>query len=122
MLFRSVAIIESKAVICSESLSENKRFIGQYLVAASVGMTYMQDRLNEILIKKHQNPIEKIWMPAFAFSCDVPYFEIFGRNLYFSNEIAKSVLNPLDISKELFLLEYITIEKNKIDPQLLKER
>ena len=117
-----VAIIESGAVICSKVVSENKHFIGQYLVASSVGITYMQDRLNEILIRKHQNPIDKIWMPEVIFSCDVPYFEIFARNLYFSHEMSKWGLNPLDISKELFLLEYITIEKKEIDPYILKEK
>lgn len=117
-----VSILESNAVICSKQIPGNKHFIGQYLVASSVGITYMQDRLNEILVRKHIDPIDKIWMPEFVFSCDVPYFEIMGRNLYYAHKSEKCGLNPLDISKELFLLEYITVEKKGINPSILREK
>ena len=117
-----ISIIESHAIDCSKEISSEKKFIGQYLTAASVGITYMQDRLNYLLIKKREKPIEKIWMPEIVFSCNVPYFDIFCRNLYYADDEKDWGLNPLDISKELFLLEYITVEKQGIDPRILKEK
>lgn len=117
-----VSILESGAIICPNDISPNKRFIGQYQSALSVGLTYMQNRLNEILVRKKQKPVDKIWMPEFVFSCDVPYFDISARNFYFTKEMLDCNLNPLSIAKELFLLEYITVEKKGIDPHILKEK
>lgn len=116
-----ISILQSDAVICSKEIVDNEIFIGQYLVAVSVGMTYMLNRLNSVLLKKLKRPIDELWMPKTVFSCNVPYFEIFCRNLYFAHNEKKWGLNPLGIAKELFLLEYITIEKKGIDPYTLKE-
>lgn len=117
-----VSILQSNIITCTEPVKANKIFIGQHLIAGSVGITYMQDRLNEQLIEKGKQPVERIWMPECIFSCDVPYFDIFCRNLYFAEIEKEWGLNPLEIAKELFLLEYVTIEKHGINPVILKEK
>lgn len=118
-----VSLIECKAITYDEEkIPEGYIFIGQYLISLSIGLTYMQNRLNDCLLKKGKGPIDKIWMPECIFSCDNNYFEIISRNLYYSHTEDMWGLNPLDIARELFLLEYITVEKNGIDPNILKEK
>lgn len=80
----------------------------------------MQDRLNKKLVDKGENPIGKIWMQD-ALSCDTPYFEILCRNLFYAKSDAGWNINPLDMAEKLFILEYVTLEKNGIDPHILKE-
>ena len=80
----------------------------------------MQDRLKKKLVDKGENPIGKIWMPD-ALSCDAPYFEILCRNLFYAKSDAGWNINPLDMAEKLFILEYVTLEKNGIDPHILKE-
>lgn len=114
-----ISILESKAIIYQGDIEPGKTFFGQYLVAASVGITYMQNELNVMLSEKGQKTITKLWFPD-PLVCDTPYFEIFCRNLYFANCNNDWGLNPLDIAEKLFLLEYITLEKCGIDPCILK--
>lgn len=116
-----ISILESNAVASLGDVPAQKTFIGQYQAALSVGLTYMQNRLNEVLVRKKQKTVDKIWMPDFVFSCEVRYFDIAARNLYFAQQKLECGLNPLGIAKELFLLEFITVEKAGIDPRILKE-
>lgn len=113
------SIIESDSVIYNQKISDGKVFFGKYQIAVSVGLSYMLDQLNEMLAKK-SNKIEKYWFPE-AFSCKTPYFDIFARNLYFTHEKTNWNLNLLDIAEILFLLEYMTLQKNGIDPSLLND-
>lgn len=115
-----VSILKSDAITYKGKIEQNREFFGQYLIAASVGITFMQNQLNTILVEKNKPPIKKLWFPE-PLSCDTPYFEIFCRNLYFSNHNNDWRLNPLDIAERLFLLEYVTLEKCGIDPQILKK-
>lgn len=114
-----VSILKSNAIIYQGEIEQGKEFFGQYLIAASVGITFMQNQLNAILVEKNKEPIKNLWFPD-PLSCDTPYFEIFCRNLYFSNCNSDWGLNPLDIAERLFLLEYVTLEKCGIDPHILK--
>lgn len=114
-----VNILKTEVIQYNGEVKAGKKFFGQYLIAASVGITFMQNQLNKLLIEKNRNPIQKLWFPD-ALSCDTPYFEIFCRNLYFSQDNKEWGLNPLDIAERLFLLEYVTLEKCGIDPQILK--
>ena len=107
-------------VLKSTKKNENDIFIGNYILATEVGLSYMLQILNEELEKRELPPIEKYYFPE-AFSCKTDYSKIFYRNLYFSNENADWGLNPLDIAERLFLLEYITLLKNEIDTSILKE-
>lgn len=115
------SIINSNIIIYQGEIEQDKEFFGQYLIAASVGITFMQNQLNQILIEKNKEPIKSLWFPD-PLSCDTPYFEIFCRNLYFSNNNDNWGINPLDIAEKLFLLEYVTLEKCGIDPHVLKEK
>ncbi len=115
-----VCIIDSNAISYKGDIDDGGKFFGQYLAAASVGISYMQNMLNYLLTNKNEKNISRIWFPN-AVSCDTPYLEIFSRNLYFSNEEADWKLNPLDIAEKLFLLEYITLEKNEINPLILAD-
>ena len=117
----TVALIEADVIKFIGEIPSEKKFFGNYLVAASIGISYMQDRLNKKLIEKGENPIGKLWMPPYALSCDTPYFEIMCRNLYYSNNEFGWGLNPLEMADKLFILEYITLEKNGINPLILKE-
>lgn len=115
-----VSILNSNAIVYQGEVEQGKEFFGQYLIAASVGVTFMQNQLNTLLIEKDKEPIKNLWFPD-SLSCDTPYFEIFCRNLYFSNNNSDWGINPLDIAEKLFLLEYITMEKCGVDPHIFKE-
>lgn len=114
------SIVETNAVIYEGDIPKDSTFFGKYLIAFSVGMSYMQNRLNKILKEKGQKEIERFYFPT-PFSCKTPYNEIFSRNLYYTHELTDWNLNLLDISEILFLLEYMTLEKNGIDPIVLAD-
>lgn len=114
-----VSIIKANAIVYQGKVEQGKEFFGQYLIATSVGMTYMQYELNKLLVEKNEKTITKLWFPS-PISCDTPYFEIFCRNLYFANCNNNWGLNPLDVAEKLFILEYITLEKYGINPKILK--
>ena len=104
------SILKSKCIQYSKEIEEDEFFFGEYLIALSVGINYMLDRLNAVLKKKDnkKRQIEKIWLPDIVFSCDVPYFAIFARSIYFaykkeSNEDCE--INILEIAEKLFLQE-----------------
>lgn len=119
-----VAAIMMIAIIKSDILhtidSTNQKFMGNYILATDCGLSYMISELNKrlnILIKRE---IEAYIFPE-ALACETNYYRIFYRNLYFANNNKEWGLNPLDIAERLFLLEYMTLEKNGIDPSILKE-
>lgn len=112
--------IEADVIIYKGEVPKDNTFIGKYLIPTSAGLSFMQKRLNELLDEKGQKQIEQFHFPT-AFSCKTPYLLIFARNLYFTNELTDWKLNLLDMSDKLFLLEYITLIKNGIDPTVLIE-
>lgn len=113
-----VSLLKAKA-ISYKSLSKNYIFLGSEMIATEIALSWMCQSLNEELEDLNiQVKITKYIMPV-AFACDTPYFEIFCRSLFFAQE--SNTLNALDISEKLFLLEYITILENNIDPSKLHE-
>lgn len=114
-----VSILKSDAITYKGTIEKDKEFFGQYLIAASVGITFMQNQLNTLLLEKNKQPIKKIWFPE-PISCNTPYFDILCRNLYFSNNNSNWGINPLEIAEKLFILEYITLEKSGVDPSIFK--
>lgn len=121
-----MAAIFIVAVIKAEVLEGERReavFVGNYILAAEVGFSYMRKVLNEKLEEKlgvETKNIERFYFPK-ANSCPTDYFRIFYRNLYFADTNEEWGLNPLDIAERLFLLEYLTLEHNDIEPSILKE-
>lgn len=93
--------------------------LAEYMIPVEVGLNWMLSGLNRELKNKQKNfSISRYVMPN-AFACPTPYFEVFCRNLYYAKEKGPG-LNPLDIAEKLFLLEYITLLSNGIDPKVLK--
>lgn len=113
-----IACIKTNIIHREGPLSAKKKFIGQEMIATEVALKWMLNGLNSQLRSQNiQIEINDYTMPT-AFACPTPYFEIFSRNLFFAGR--DYVLNPLDIAEKLFLLEYITLLENNIDPTTLK--
>jgi hypothetical protein len=92
--------------------------LAKYMIPVEVGLNWMLSGLNREMENRQKNySVSRYFMPS-AFACPTPYFEIFCRNLYYAKEKGTG-LNPLDIAEKLFLLEYITLLKNNIDPEIL---
>ena len=111
-----VVSIETNVISYIAELQEEQNFLGSELFSTEVALSWMLDTLNKKLIALGKQPIASYHMPE-AFSCDTPYFEIFTRNLFFTHRDYK--LSPLDVSEKLFLIEYISLLKNNIDPSIL---
>lgn len=117
-----VSILKSGCIKHQNPIDENNEiFFAPYVLATSVGMTFMQRELNKTLKRKKKKMIQKLTFPD-AFSCDTSYFDIFCRNLYYANDNKQYGLNPLDIAEKLFLLEYIAVKNEKIDVNILKTK
>lgn len=111
-----VTTIETKVISYGEELQEEQNFLGSEMFSTEVALSWMLDTLNKKLVALGKAPIVSYCMPK-AFSCDTPYFEIFTRNLFFTHRDYR--LSPLDVSEKLFLVEYISLLKNNIDPSIL---
>lgn len=68
-----VSLLNSNDIVYQGEIEQGEEFFGQYLIAASVGITFMQNQLNMLLMEKNKEPIKKLWFPD-ALSCDTPYF------------------------------------------------
>lgn len=120
-----ISIIQSKAISYKETL-DDEIFIGSELLALSTGLSYMQDQLNILLTEIGEKNIEKYIMPT-PLSCETSYFEVIARNLYYENYATDKEenkiwsLNPLQLANTFYLIEYLTLKENDIDPVKLKE-
>lgn len=113
-----VSLLEINA-FSYEGLDDDCIFIGAELLSLKAGFAYMVEKLNEKLSQKGcHKKIEKINFPN-AQSCETSYMDIMCRNLYYAKEEGK--LNPLDLADRLFLVEYIALLKEEIDPDILKD-
>lgn len=116
-----ISIIESNIIKYSKNGENGAVYFAPYYIATSVGFSFMQSEVNEILLKKKQKTIDKIWTPDLLSCPNVPYIDEFSRNLYYAHSNEKWGLNPLDLSEKLFILEYVTLEKKGINPHILQE-
>lgn len=113
-----ISLLEVNA-ISYKDLEQGSIFIGAELLALKVGLAYLVEKLNEKLQEKGvKQKIEEFKLPN-AQSCGTPYMEIMCRNLYYAKNDYK--LNPLDLADRLFLVEYIALTKEGIDPDILKD-
>lgn len=93
--------------------------LAPYTIAVEVGLNWMLKGLNRELGKSKPGcMVNQYFMPA-AFTCPTSYFEIFCRNLYYAKKHWNG-LNPLDIAERLYLLEYVTLQYEGIQPSLLQ--
>lgn len=90
------------------------------LVAVVTGLSYMKDRLNDLLSEKNiKKKIEKYYLPV-AIACDTPYLEIMSRLLYYEEHEEDMQFNVMELSEKYFLVEYINLLQYGIEPYMLK--
>ena len=113
-----VSIIKSN--ILEGKAAEGYVFLGNYILATDIALLYMLNEINKRLTLKGEKEISQYFFPA-AMSCQTDYYMIFFRNLYFAHTDDAWRLNTLDIAERLFLIEFMTLEKNGVDPSILNE-
>lgn len=104
------AVIKTK-VLEYKILEENKVFLGNYHLALSAGLSYLQYELNQILKESGKLPINRFTFPNALYG-DKSYKDNLICKLCFSYE--KNGLNVLDLADIMFLLEYINLLQNGI--------
>ena len=98
----------------------NKRAFPAQQIAVDVGLSFMLDQLNGEIEKRlpgSNRKIEKYFMPQ-PFSCYTSYADVMARALYKMQK--EEQIRTFDIAHQLFLLEYITLLKERIDPRILE--
>lgn len=115
-----ISIIRNPIIQSKDETKCKGTFLGNYSFATDCGFSYMLTELNNKLRSNGEKSVVNFYFPE-AQACSTDYYNIFYRNLYFANNNEKWGLNPLDIAERLFLLEYITLEKSEIDPNILKQ-
>lgn len=110
--------IESNFV-SMDSVPDKMTFLGREIISLSVALSFMQAALNNQLKEKGNDKGIKAYIFPKAWTCTTDYFDIMVRNLYYSQQYWK--INPLELAEKFFLIEYITLEKNGIDPEILRE-
>lgn len=102
--------------------------LGCQAVMLDVAFSYLEQSINSKLADLRVRPI-KLKLPD-ALACETSYFNILRRMLYYelsvggqqgSEEYAMSY-NILEWSDRFFLLEYIALLENGIDPRLIKDK
>lgn len=120
-----ISAIKSNAI--QQSVRNDEIALAPYAIALKVGISFLLDRINEKLIGVGEKKIEEFQLPV-PIACDTPYFESLCRMLYYEdssddkNGISYPMsLNMVELADRFFLLEYILLLKNNIDPWILKE-
>lgn len=106
--------------VIEHSVEEDNISIVPQLIALNVALSYMLDRLNEKLKKKHLKKIEEYKLPV-AIACETPYVEIMSRILYYEQNEKDMSFNVLELADRFFLIEYINLLENNIEPCILRE-
>ena len=120
-----ISAIQSNAI--QQTASEGEIALAPYAVALNVGFSFLLDRINEKLKDISVKPIEEFQLP-YPIACDTPYFETLCRILYFENGGASKegisypvTFNIIEWADRFFLLEYILLQQNEINPWRLRE-
>lgn len=114
-----ISLVKAKPLEYPDDEKDDKIFVGNYVMASEIGLAFMREQLNEILIKKNEMLVSKYFFPE-SWTCDNDYFRVFYRNLYYSDQNSEWGLNPLDIAEKLFLLEYLTLSKQGANVHVLE--
>jgi len=97
----------------------NEVWVGLQYFALEIGLSYMLKRTNELLAEKGSpKQIITYHMPM-SFSNDRAYIKTFSLLLYRMSPTEPEAI--LDLADRLFLVEYITLLYEGIDPLILKE-
>lgn len=109
-----------QAKIIEQVVEDGKISIAPELVAINVGLSYMNDRLNERLQKRHLNQIGEYIFPV-PIACETPYIEVMSRILYYEQHEEDMSFNVMELSDRYFLIEYINLIQHGVEPLMLKE-
>lgn len=113
-----VSGIESEFVSMQE-LKNGTVFLGKEIISLSVALSFLQAALNMELEKAgSEKRIGQFVYPQ-ALMCKTDYFDIMARNLFYSQKYWQ--MNPLELAEKFFLIENYTLEKNGIDPAILRK-
>ncbi|MCM1246294.1 MAG: hypothetical protein NC293_11695 [Roseburia sp.] len=94
------------------------------LVAIDIAFAFMLKCLQETLGKKRIKKKIKAYDLPMPYSCDKPYIDVMARILYYEkdkNELGLSY-NLFELSDRLFLIEYLTLLQNGIEPLRLRDK
>lgn len=114
-----IVISAMKSGLVTAGYPDDKITLAPELILVKVALSYMNDILNQKLKQSSRFKINKFSLPL-PLSCDTPYIEVMCRLLYYE-QIGKEHFNILELSDRFFLLEYINLLQNGIEPSLLKE-
>lgn len=120
-----VSAIEAGAI--HQEVRKGMIALAPYAVPLNVSLYFLLDRINEKLKKAGEKEITEFLLP-FPLACDTPYFESLCRILYLENGGAEEegIAYPMSFSlvewaDRFFLLEYILLQQNSINPSQLRE-
>lgn len=133
-----ISAIEANVIL--QSTKEGEIPLAPYAVALKVGLSFLLDRINERLLnckdklrkadsqgREEKINIDEFYLP-YPLACDTPYFESLCRILYFENGGAEKEeigypmkYNIVEWADRFFLLEFILLQQNGINPWLLRE-
>lgn len=127
---KQAAIIIASAIETNAIRQEAKEgmiALAPYAVPLNVSLYFLLDRINEKLERVGEKEITEFFLP-FPLACDTPYFESLCRILYLESGGAKEtgITYPMSFSvvewaDRFFLLEYILLQQNSINPFQLRE-
>lgn len=119
-----ISTIESGVI--KQTVPKGNIPLAPYVIALHVGLSFLLDRINERLKASKQQKIEEFILPL-PLACDTPYFETLCRILYYEDALTEKEnitypmsFNIVEWSDRLFLLEYILLQSNKINPESLR--
>jgi len=108
--------IADAELIAAHNKEEDEVFVGDWMIAINIGLTYLLAQLNDALHKYGQE-VDKLYMPP-VFSCPRPYPEVMERHLFYNQRDGGRV-SPLDLAEKFYLLECLTLERNNIGCEIL---
>ena len=116
-----------EANIIEQTQEEGKVALGVQAVILDVAFSYLEKNINNKLEEIGAHTV-KLKLPI-ALACETSYFDILRRILYYEDQrekidddCYKMSYNVIEWSDRFFLLEYITLLSNGIDPQLVKDK
>lgn len=110
-----ISCLESQAVIVVEEPDEGTINILPQIIAVNIGLSFMNNALNALLDKMNKEKISRYFLPI-PFACNTPYYEIMCRLLYYEQNRSDISFNVLEMADRLFLLDYINLLRNDINP------
>lgn len=100
--------------------SEEVLFDGNEKIGVNIGLSYMRSTLLALLSKTSEAGKFQDYTFPEALTCDTAYKTIICRNLYYAK--THFMLNPIELSNTLFLLENYSLMESGVDLKVLKKK